>query len=175
LLGIGCHWLQRPRRADPFTIYLIKLHHSFQVIKSSFVTSLMSTLTNLMGKFTKPSDMGDELRNRIGKTTFVWSNVPGPAIPVFICGNKVTELQCLVSNPFTMMQSCSYNGMVYTSIQVDTRTATQCEKLSEAYIQTMEAAIAELLVGEEQESASKTLKEAASKHRPGPYLSSFDV
>lgn len=154
-----------------FREFLHQTHECFQLVKTSFVASLFFALISLMGKFVNPANMADEFQNGIGKSTFLWSNVPGPALPVYISGRKVTELQCLVSNPFSMMQTCSYNGTVYSSIQVDVRTATRSETLAEAYVETLKAAISELLMGPEKENALWTLKEALSKHKPGPYLS----
>ena len=127
----------------------------------------------LLSMFTKPDDMVDDMKKGIGNAgTFVWSNVPGPRAPIFINGHRVSEIQCVISNPVTMMQTCSYNGMVYTNIQVDTRTAVKSELLSQAHVESLKAAIRELLLpGSEQDNALRTLEETASSHNPGPFLS----
>mmetsp|Transcript_19147 Transcript_19147/g.40340 ORF Transcript_19147/g.40340 Transcript_19147/m.40340 type:complete len:582 (-) Transcript_19147:522-2267(-) len=155
-----------------FSDLLDTMHESFQLVKNSYITSFMLCIFRLLSLFTKPDDMVKDMKKGAGNATFVWSNVPGPRAPVFIKGHCVSEIQCVVSNPFTMMQTCSYNGMVYTNIQVDTRTAIKSELLSQAHTESMKAAIQELLLTEsEQGNALRTLEEAVSGHNPGPFLS----
>ena len=160
-------------QALSFSDLLDTMHESFQFVKKSYITSLTLLIFRLLSMFTKPDDMVDDMKKGVGNAgTFVWSNVPGPRAPIFIKGHRVSEIQCVVSNPFTMMQTCSYNGMVYTNIQVDTRTAVKSELLSQAHVESLKAAIQELLLpGSEQENALRTLEEAASSHNPGPFLS----
>ena len=159
-------------RSLSFSDLLKTMHDSFQLVKKSYFTSLMLFIFRLLSLFTKPDDMADVMKESQGKATFVWSNVPGPKAPIFIKGCHVSEIQCVVSNPFTMMQTCSYNGMVYTNIQIDTRTAIRSELLSQAHVDSMKAAIQELLLpGSEQENALLVLEEAVSCHNPGPFLS----
>ena len=155
-----------------FSDLLDEMHGSFQIIKESYITSFMLFIFRLLSMFTKPDDMVDDMKKGLGNATFVWSNVPGPRAPVFIKGHRVSEIQCVVSNPFSMMQTCSYDGMVYTNIQVDMRTAMKSELLSQAHLESVKAAIQELLLpGSEQDNALKTLAEAASGHNPGPFFS----
>ena len=155
-----------------FSDLLDEMHESFQFTKESYITSFMLFIFRLLSMFTKPDDMADDMKKGVGNATFVWSNVPGPRASIFIKGHRVSEIQCVVSNPFTMMQSCSYDGMVYTNIQVDIRTAIKSELLSQAHLESVKAAIQELLLpGSEQDNALRTLAEATSGHNPGPFLS----
>lgn len=156
-----------------FSDLLNSMHDAFEYVKRSYITSLMTLMFRLMSFFIKPDDMVEGMKDGMGKATYVWSNVPGPTIPIYITGHKVSEIQCVVSNPFCMMQTCSYNGRVYTNIQVDTRSCIQSEILSKAYVECIRAAIKELLLpGAEQRDALRTLEEASMKHYPGPFLSS---
>ncbi len=62
--------------------------------------------------------------------------------------------------------------VVCTNIQVDTRTTIESQLLAMANIETMKAAIHELLEpGIEQMQALKVLEEAASNHDAGPFIS----
>lgn len=155
-----------------FTDILQTMHDGFELVKRSYITSLFTAIFGIVTWFFKPEDMVDGMKDGIGNACFVWSNVPGPTIPIFIRGQRVSELQCVVSNPFCMMQTCSYNGVVFTNIQVDTRTSIEGHLLSQAYVETMKAAIHELLLpGHEQIHALKVLEEAVSGHDPGPFTS----
>lgn len=159
-----------------FREMLHSMHSSFQEIKTSGITALMFMLLSIIGRFfAKPSGMREQMQDGIGKVSYVWSNMIGPSMPMYIQDKKVSELHCLVSHPFCMMTTTSYNGMVYTNIQVDTRTSLESAKLAEAYRVTIQVAIAELLAGPEQENALRTLNEAALRHQPGPFLSPMDV
>ena len=150
---------------------LFKMHDSFQLIKRSHIASMLLKLPKFRALFPTPNSMIDYMRRFIGKETFGWSNIPGPSIPIFIQGKKVTELQCLVSNGLCFMQTCSYNGMVYTSIQVDTRTTMDSHRLSYEFNRTVEGAIRELLNGLERDNALDVLRASTKNHtNPGPYL-----
>lgn len=72
-----------------------------------------------------------------------------------------------------MMTTVSYNGNVYTTIQVDVRTTKESHKLHDAYVESIQAAIEELVVpeGPEKEYARSTLEDAATNHKPGLFLS----
>jgi hypothetical protein len=156
-----------------FSDLLNLMHDAFEYVKRSYITSLMTFMFRLMSFFIKPDHMVDGMKDGMGKATYVWSNVPGPTIPIYISGHKVSEIQCVVSNPFCMMQTCSYNGRVFTNIQVDTRSSIQSDLLFKAYAQCIKAAIEELLLpGAEQRDALRTLEEVSTKHYPGPFLSS---
>lgn len=145
-------------------------HESMIRLKESNVGVLMKLIVDNVASRMGMDAIAEDMGKSLGKATFCWSNVPGPSFPVFLAGHKITEIQTLVSNPFCMMQAVSYNGVIYTSIQVDLRNAKEADKLAHAFVKTFKSAIEEVLPSdEEKEAALKTIDEAVASHNPGPF------
>lgn len=162
-------FMKLPIQKQKFKDHLLFAHEQLVRLKKSGSPLLMKGIMGMMGTFLEPASMKDEFSKGLGKASFVLSNVPGPSIPIRIADRRVSEMQVLVSNPFTMMQATSYAGDITLSVQLDTRTATDAVALADAFHRTIGIAAEELLNDDKDPMVLSYLKRAKS-FKSGPFL-----
>lgn len=129
----------------------------------------MQFCMNHIASWQRPETVFQEMKGSFSRYSFVYSNVPGPTDAVYIAGRQVKEIQALVSNPLCMIQTISYNGTVFTNAQVDLRSTVEADKLSSAFVATVEDAVREILQGDERMAALSEVRSSARAHNPGPF------
>lgn len=71
--------------------------------------------------------------------SMVFSNVPGPAHPVFLCGKEIKGAQMLFPNLICQVGILSYNGTVCMNFQLDPQVVQDSHLLAKAFIDELEA------------------------------------
>jgi diacylglycerol O-acyltransferase len=82
------------------------------------------------------------MQRQIGHDIFsrhsiVFSNVPGPAKPITLAGEKVVNMQVIFPNILPQVILVSYAGSIFNCMVIDEKLITNPEKLSEFYLEDL--------------------------------------
>ena len=82
---------------------------------------------------------GKVAQNLFSRHSVVFSNVPGPAEPVFICGKRLVGLQGIYPNLITQLICISYCGEMQMNLVTDPDIIDAPATLSEYYLDELNA------------------------------------
>lgn len=107
-------------------------HETFATIKGS-AEALAARLAVQINSLSPPRLLGTVAQQLFSRHTVVFSNVPGPADDVYVCGEKVTGVYSAFPNLILQVLTLSYAGDMYMSIACDDRLP-EPHKLAELYL-----------------------------------------
>merc|ERR1712241_854016 len=98
-----------------------------------------------MGQTNKLGDVFSERVNQGGardlfsKHSLVFSNVPGPDVPIFIAGEPLEAAQAIFPNYLPHFILLSYNGRVHMNFTVDPEIVEDADRLADCYLAELRA------------------------------------
>jgi len=78
-------------------------------------------------------------RDLFSNHSLIFSNVPGPDIPVYIAGEQLEQVQAIFPNYLSQVILMSYNGRVHMNFVVDKTHIEDADSLADCYIAELRA------------------------------------
>jgi len=132
-------------------------------IKRSTKAEMSLWQTNKLGDvFSERFNQG-VARDLFSKHSLIFSNVPGPDVPIFIAGEPLEAAQAIFPNYLSQVILLSYNGRVHMNFTVDPELVEDADSLADCYLAELRAIGSALgIEGDPLESASSTVIEDES-------------
>jgi len=126
-------------------------------IKRSTKAEMSLWQTNKLGDvFSERFNQG-VARDLFSKHSLIFSNVPGPDVPIFIAGEPLEAAQAIFPNYLSQVILLSYNGRVHMNFTVDPELVEDADSLADCYLAELRAIGSTLGVeGDPLDSASPT-------------------
>ena len=107
-------------------------------VRRSHVTLLLSVLNQIFAPLLTLDQVSAASRDVFERQSCVYSNVPGPTIPIWIAGHRLLKLQTILPHPVSIFQALSYNGSIYFNITLDVRAAARPWLLRDAFVESIQ-------------------------------------
>jgi hypothetical protein len=112
-------------------------HATFKAIKAS-PEAAVARLAVQINTLAPPRVLGTTAQQLFSRHTLVFSNVPGPAHPVYVGGCRVLAIQPVFPNLIPQVLCISYDGQLYMSIAVDPTAVPDPGRLGRLYLDELE-------------------------------------
>lgn len=108
-------------------------------IKRSTKAEMSLWQTNKLGDvFSERFNQG-VARDLFSKHSLIFSNVPGPDVPIFIAGEPLEAAQAIFPNYLSQVILLSYNGRVHMNFTVDPELVEDADSLADCYLAELRA------------------------------------
>jgi len=108
-------------------------------IKRSAKAEMSLWQTNKLGNvFSERFNQG-VARDLFGNHSLIFSNVPGPDVPIFIAGEPLEAAQAIFPNYLSQVILLSYNGRVHMNFTVDPELVEDADSLADCYLAELRA------------------------------------
>jgi len=118
---------------------LRKTSSNMSKIKRSTKAEMSLWQTNKLGDvFSERFNQG-VARDLFSKHSLIFSNVPGPDVPIFIAGEPLEAAQAIFPNYLSQVILLSYNGRVHMNFTVDPELVEDADSLADCYVAELRA------------------------------------